>query len=149
MAHLVELNNLMKLSIRITILLAITFALVFAPSTMVLSQVIQETTKQDLNVQNEAFLGEAGLSADISLSEIVSVIIKVFLSFLGVIFVVLIVYAGFIWMTSAGNQEKIGTAKNIMVAAIIGLIIVLAAYMITYFVLDKIIEATKGTQGLD
>jgi len=139
----------MNTSIKITILVALAFALVFTPTVTALAQLISESGKQDLKIQNEAFLGQTGLGTKTGLSEIVSLIIKVFLSFLGVIFVVLIVYAGFIWMTSAGNEEQITKAKSIMVAAIIGLIIVLAAYMITYFVLDKIIEATKGTQGLD
>jgi len=71
-------------------------------------------------------------------------IIKITLSFLGVIFIVLIVYAGFLWMTSAGNEEKVKKAKDIMVAAIIGVAIVLLAYAITYFVIDKLLDATMG-----
>jgi len=98
--------------------------------------------------QNTAFLEEAGLGTT-PISIIISDIIKLFLSFLGVIFIILIIYAGFIWMTAAGNDEKISTAKSTMTAAIIGLAVVLAAYAITYFVIDQILESTKGGQGLD
>ncbi|NUM25911.1 MAG: hypothetical protein HUU49_04865 [Candidatus Buchananbacteria bacterium] len=117
--------------------------------TPVLAQGLQDPAKQKLDAQNEAFLAETGLGTQTSLSLMVSAIIRVFLSFLGVIFVVLIIYAGFMWMTSAGNEDKISKAKKIMASAIIGLAIVLAAYAITYFVLDQLLEATKGGQGLD
>lgn len=98
--------------------------------------------------QNRAFIEAAGLGTA-PIAVVVSDIIKIFLSFLGVIFIVLIIYAGFMWMTAAGNADKVGKAKNTMIAAIIGLAIVLSAYAITYYVIDQIIEATKGGQGLD
>ncbi|MCL5794897.1 MAG: pilin [Patescibacteria group bacterium] len=77
-----------------------------------------------------------------TLSETVAKIIKIVLGFLGVIFIVLIIYAGFLWMTSAGNEEKIKTAKKIITAAIIGTAIILCAYAVTVFVIDNLISAT-------
>ncbi len=77
-----------------------------------------------------------------SLSEAIASIIQIVLGFLGVIFIVLFVYAGILWMTSAGNEDKIGTAKSTMTAAIIGLAIVLSAYAITFFVIDQLLSAT-------
>lgn len=78
-------------------------------------------------------------------AEAISKIIKIVLGFLGVIFIILIIYAGFNWMTSAGNEEKIEKAKKTMVAAVIGVAIVLMAYAITYFVIDSLLEATTGS----
>jgi len=98
---------------------------------------------------DEAFLEVAGLGTQASISDVVSAVIKTLLSLLGVIFIVLIVYAGFMWMTSAGNEEQIAKAKKIMGAATIGLAVVLSAYAITYFVIDQVLEATKGGTGLD
>ena len=77
-----------------------------------------------------------------TLAEIIARIIKVALSLLGIIFLVLIIYAGFMWMTSAGNEERISKAKKIMAAAIIGLAIVMAAYAITIFVIDNLMGVT-------
>ena len=68
--------------------------------------------------------------------------IKIVLSFLGLIFLILIIYAGFLWLTSAGSEEKIGKAKSIMISAIIGVAIILAAYMITTFVVGQIASVT-------
>lgn len=79
-----------------------------------------------------------------SLSETVAEVIKVVLGFLGVIFIILMLYAGFMWMTAAGNEEKIETAKKTMVAAIIGTAIILGAYAITFFVIDNLLQATGG-----
>jgi len=60
-------------------------------------------------------------------------IIRVLLGLLGTIFVVLIVYAGFLWMTAGGNEENVKKAKGYIFNAIIGLCIVLSAYGITFF----------------
>lgn len=67
-------------------------------------------------------------------------IINVVLTLLGVIFVALIVYAGYMYMTSQGKEDKVKTAKNIIVTAVIGLIIVLVAYAIADFVITNLSE---------
>lgn len=66
-------------------------------------------------------------------------IIGLILSFIGVIFLVLMIYAGISWMTAAGNQEKVTKAKDLIINAIIGLIIVLAAYAITSFIGNQLL----------
>lgn len=74
---------------------------------------------------------------------IAGTIINIFLEFLGIIAVVLILWAGFNWMTAAGNEEKIEKAKSTLTAAIIGLIIILAAWGIANFVLSNLAGATS------
>ena len=46
------------------------------------------------------------------------------------------------WMTAAGNEDKTGTAKKIMTAGVIGLVIILAAFGIARFVIQALISAT-------
>ena len=60
-------------------------------------------------------------------------IIDIILSFVGVIFFILIIYAGISWMTSQGNEQQITKAKGLLFNAIIGLVIVFAAYAIVSF----------------
>lgn len=85
----------------------------------------------------------AGLGfADLSPSEVIGKIINGFLGLLGVVFLVLMVYAGFLWMTAGGKEEKVETAKSIIKNSIIGLVLVLAAYGITKLVLALVIKAT-------
>lgn len=90
----------------------------------------------------------AGFSAatETSLATTIGTIIKAFLSLLGVIFMSYIIYAGYLWMTAQGNEEQINKAKAIIRASIIGIIIILAAYAITAFVIDQLM-ATTGFTG--
>lgn len=68
--------------------------------------------------------------------------INAFLAVLALIAVILILVGGFQWMTAAGNDDKVATAKKTLVAAIIGLLIILAAWAVTNFFLREIQEAT-------
>jgi len=90
-------------------------------------------------------LGEVQATADLpdgSLESTVGTIINIVLSLVGVILVVLIVYAGFLWMTAGGNEDNVKTAKTILKNAIIGLIVTLLAYGIASFVLTNLLDAT-------
>lgn len=69
-------------------------------------------------------------------ASILALIIQIFLSVLGIVFLVLIIYGGYLWMTAGGNEEQVTKAKDTLQAAIIGLIIVISAYAITYFVFN-------------
>src|SRR3989338_10157451 len=71
-------------------------------------------------------------------------IIRVALGFLGIVVLTLIIYGGFLWMTAAGNEETIAKAKKVLTNAIIGLAIILSAFAITQFVLNTLLEATRG-----
>lgn len=76
--------------------------------------------------------GETGMA------EIVQYVISAFLGLLGIIFLVLIIYSGFNWMTAQGDEEKVTLAKDTLSRAVIGLIIIIAAYSITYFVFSSL-----------
>lgn len=60
------------------------------------------------------------------------------LSLIGILFFALIIYAGVTWMLSRGNQDMAKSALNTLIAAIIGLIIVLASYGITSFIFSSV-----------
>lgn len=62
--------------------------------------------------------------------------IQVLLSFVGVIFLFLVIYGSIIWMTAEGSDEKVKKAKAIITDSIIGLALTLSAYVITYFVVS-------------
>ena len=66
--------------------------------------------------------------------DVVAKILAQGISLVGIIFFGLILWAGFLWMTAMGNEQQVDEAKNIILAAVIGLIIVAAAYAITKFV---------------
>jgi hypothetical protein len=74
---------------------------------------------------------------------IVSRVINIALGFLSIIAVSLIIFAGFLWMTSEGNEEKVSKAKRILKNALIGLIIVLSAWGIVSFILRSLDSSTS------
>lgn len=71
-------------------------------------------------------------------------IINIVLGCLGIIFLIIILYGGFKWMMSGGNEDSISSARKIIVAGIIGLAIILAAYAIANFVINSLLYATTG-----
>lgn len=73
-----------------------------------------------------------------TIPELVGVTIASVLGLFGIIFFLLIFYAGFNWMVAQGNAEKIDQSKNTIQGAAIGLVIVLAAYAITNFVFNSL-----------
>ncbi len=78
---------------------------------------------------------------------IIANIIRIVLGFLGIIFIILIIYAGWLWLSAAGNADKIDKAKKVLIAAVIGLVIILASFAITSFILSKLLESTGGGGG--
>jgi hypothetical protein len=69
-------------------------------------------------------------------------IINIFLGLVGIIMVILFVYGGFLWMTAAGNEERITKAKTVLSRATIGFIILILAYSISYFVMQQVLKAS-------
>src|SRR3990167_2322781 len=83
-----------------------------------------------------------------SLAGIVGIVIQAFLGILGVLFLCYILYAGYNWMTAQGEEEKVTKAKDTLKRAIVGAIIIVAAYAISIFVMSGIEQGTlKGAGG--
>lgn len=71
-------------------------------------------------------------------------IVSVGLSLIGIIFFLLMIYAGIRWMIAAGKSEDVQKAKDTLEAAAIGLVIVLSAYAITQFVFSSLLSGGGG-----
>jgi hypothetical protein len=83
------------------------------------------------------------------LNEVVGTLVGGFLSLLGVVFVVLFVYSGVVWMTAGGAQDRIKKAQQTMAGAVIGFILVMGAWAISDFVISaalSIAEPGKPTK---
>jgi len=101
-----------------------------------------DITKQLEETGGQAFYGKAGTTPSAELPELIGKYINIFLGILGVLFVVLIVYGGYSWMTAYGNEQKLTKAKDTIINAVIGLIIIMAAYAISHFIIKGLIGAT-------
>lgn len=76
-----------------------------------------------------------------SLSVFIGSIIQAAIVLVGVIFFAQIVYAGYLWMTARGESDPVEKAQDTIKRSVIGLVIVLAAWAITSFVMGRIIVA--------
>lgn len=74
-------------------------------------------------------------------------LVRIALGFIGIIAIIFVLYAGFLWMTSAGNEQKIAQAKKTLVNAIIGLIIILSSFLIVSFIINKMSDALDNGGG--
>lgn len=70
-----------------------------------------------------------------SFRQLALTIVNFFLTFLGLIAVVMIIYGGFLYVSAAGNQEKIESAKKIIMYAVIGIVVILLSFAIVNTVL--------------
>jgi cytochrome bd-type quinol oxidase subunit 2 len=76
---------------------------------------------------------------DKSMTGVIGTAISVILGLLGIIFVILFIYAGYTWMMAQGDKANIDKAKDTMWRAVIGLIIVVGAYAIWAYVFSRLL----------
>jgi len=84
-----------------------------------------------------------GSSEPTDIRSIIINIIQVFLGLLALIFVILMLWAGFKWMTAGGDSKNVEDAKKQLIAALFGLVIILAAWGISYYVFISVGEVTN------
>lgn len=98
-------------------------------------------------LDSAATTGGYAPATETSFSEILGSVVKYALSFVGVIFLILMVYAGFLWMTARGDEGQVEKAETIIRSSIIGIVIATAAYSIAAFVLPAVLSRTAGNSA--
>jgi len=87
-------------------------------------------------LKNEAAsLNKAGFSTP---AEVVGRAIKILMAFIGSLTLVLFIWAGILWMTAAGNSERLEKAKKVLVWTTLGLLVMLASYLLVDFIIGAI-----------
>lgn len=89
-------------------------------------------------------IGSAYGNNNIDIRLIIARIILIILGFLGVIFFALTIYAGFRYMTAAGNEDQTKKAVSQIKDSVIGLIIVLASWALTTYILRALNRSVGG-----
>jgi hypothetical protein len=128
----------MKNKILLTTLIAIIFSSFFFVS------FAQADLASEILTQGDAFAGDQGANFGESrdVREVVGLVIKSLLGITGTLFLGYFIYAGYMWMTAAGDSGKIDTAKSTMRNAILGVVLTLSAYGILNLVVYMV-----GTSG--
>lgn len=96
----------------------------------------QESLNLLINAGNTAGYAKAD---QYSAAATVGKIINVSLGIIGVLFLGLMVYAGYLWLTAGGDEEQVKKAKSYMYNSLIGLVIVLASYGLSNYIVSSII----------
>ena len=88
-------------------------------------------------------VGQTGITED-NLAEGSGALIQRALLLSGIVFLVLTVYAGFLWMTAQGNQERVEKARNTLIASAIGIFVIVSAFALTNFIITRFQGAATG-----
>ncbi len=70
-------------------------------------------------------------------------LVNVVLGFLGIVLLFYVLRAGFLWMTAGGDSKQVQSAKDMIRDAIIGLIVIVAGFAISNFVLTQLLAVTQ------
>ncbi len=106
--------------------------------------ILNQGTADQINNNANVVGTKAGFDSNTTVAGVVATVIKGFLGLMGIIFVILIIVAGFNWMTAGGNEEQVQKATALIRNAVIGLIIVVAAYAIPYFIFANLPDGSSG-----
>jgi len=121
----------------IFVITLIAFAgLLLAPHFAIAASTPANITQGVTDIGNNLDLGKEDLKNS------VAGVINIALGLLGLIAVVLVVVGGFMWMTAAGNEEKIEKAKQLLFSALVGLVIIVAAWSIANFFVSQVVTVT-------
>ncbi len=129
----------------INILISLGFLFFIANISIASGAILNGGTNDELKVNTELVKQGSGFG-EANIGSIIATLIQAGLGLLAAIFLVLMIIAGFQWMTAGGNEAQVKKAQDTIKTAVIGLIIVLAAYAITYFIF-KFLPFSSGATG--
>ena len=109
------------------------------PATIDMASAQLGITNEQLGIDYGAATGLPSTDVRITVAHIIQAALGV----LGTLALAIVVYAGFLWMTAGGNEERVGEAKKWISAGIIGLAIILSAYSIVSFVITNLNQAVQ------
>ena len=125
-------KNLIATAVTIVVLFVVVLpALLLGGEAMALNTGLDDTAKA------------AQLPLTENIAQVIGQIIYAILGFLGIIFILLLIYGGFLRMTAQGDPGKIKTSYGIITSAVIGVVIILASYTITAFIIGQV-EGSGG-----
>ena len=123
--------------------LAMAFIPVLAPAAV--SAASDTTTNINNNLKCGSNLDASGSGCNSNvqtgsqgLNNVITDIVNIFSVVVGIVSVIMIIYGGFRYITSGGDSGNVSSAKNTIIYAVIGLVVVALAQFIVQFVLDKV-----------
>lgn len=138
------MNSLKKVGLLLTEAIA-TIALIAAPAVPAFAQSAQQQINNGLCAGSDLQFTDQTSGADCSTSDatdkinnLVHTIVNLLSAIVGIVAVIMIIVGGLRYITSGGNDTSVTSAKNTILYAIIGLIIVALAQILVRFTLSKV-----------
>lgn len=78
------------------------------------------------------------------IADVIGKVVDIVLGFVGVVLFIIFLYAGFLYLTSNGEAENVKKAKLLLKNAVIGVILITLAYVVTNFVLTQLSTVANG-----
>ncbi len=106
---------------------------------------------ESMHGQMDAFGQQFGADVDKTpdIRIVASRIIGVMLSIMGILILAYTMYGGYLYMTAAGNDERVTKARKIIFYGALGLGVMLMAYSITAFVYNIVQQGTTGNDSFE
>lgn len=101
---------------------------------------ISTAMAQAIDVSDQPAIIAALSGGQTGLRGIILTIINFFLTFLGLLAVIMVIYGGFLYVSSAGNEENVNKAKKILIYAVIGIIVII----ISFALINTLLGAAGG-----
>lgn len=133
---------------KILFFLPIIFAVIFSLANFSAAANLNDAFSNNLQMAGQKAKFVSNTGASMSLDEMITFRVAGMVLFIGLAVVLVIVYAGFMWMTAGGNEEQIKKAKKLMTNAILGLAVLVSAYIITYFIVSYFITGPDKKLGV-
>jgi len=103
----------------------------------------QSTVEQGLNEAARTAGFDVGVQNPIAIT--VGRIVNVVLAASGMVFLILLIYGGILYMIAGGQEDTVKKAKRLLSSSVIGLIIITSAYAASLFILDQLAEVLKSS----
>ena len=126
--------NTLRLRQLRTKMLIIASLFIFLSPLMLNADILNNDKKEEFQGNVNEIASNSGISTSENLESIIGSAIRIVLASLGTVFLILMFSAGNTWMRASGNQEKVTKAQKKIQSLIIGLIIILAAYAISFWI---------------
>jgi len=110
------------------------------PSGGALPECTDNYSSAQICLPKNPFSGSGGIAGSGSLTQLAAKVVVYLLYFAGIVAVIFVIIGGYKYMTAGGNEETAGKGRKTMTQAIIGLVIVILAYVIVTAVTNFLIR---------
>lgn len=133
-------NSIKMKKTKLLFIILTTLVIVALPQIIIAAGVGEIQTGLDFSA-NKAEIPTGPQSTDLTV--LIGNLVNYLFGVIGALFLVIIIIGGVMWMTAAGNEERVSRASKILIAGVEGIVILFFSYTIVYFLINVFGQATS------